>query len=497
MATLLEDVFKINGVPTYTFVEPNEYGQLLLNLRTPGRGLVIEGPSGIGKTTAVETAIHKLKLGHQILKLSARKPDDVAYIEALPEFKDAGTIIDDFHKLNQTTRSMIADYLKILADEESRTTKLIILGINRAGENLIHFASDLVNRLDIIRFDSNPDRKVRELIKKGEAALHVEFGVTEELTKAAQGSFYLAQMLSREICLAANVLETPEVDKFIELSFEAVRAKVWDRLGNSFRKRCEEFCRGSRFKKEGRAPYLHILHWLGMCDDWTLDLRSAIRQNITMQGSVSQVLDKGFLRDLINQNGELREVLHFDESSEQLTIDDPQFLFYVRNIPWRKFARELGFLSYQFTRRYDFALSFAGADREIAQLLSDRLLENELAVFYDKYEQHRILAEDIEEYLSPIYQSEARFVIALLSQNYPKRIWTKFESDMFRQRFKDSDVIPIWFSDVPTSMFDESRKKGGIEFKVDENRDEQVNLIGELLVKKLGETRHENADEPV
>ncbi len=39
---------------THTFVEPVEYRDLLLNLRTPGRGLVIEGPSGIGKTTAVE-----------------------------------------------------------------------------------------------------------------------------------------------------------------------------------------------------------------------------------------------------------------------------------------------------------------------------------------------------------------------------------------------------------------------------------------------------------
>jgi MoxR-like ATPase len=47
-------------VPTHTFVEPVEYRDLLLNLRTPGRGLVIEGPSGIGKTTAVETALKQL-----------------------------------------------------------------------------------------------------------------------------------------------------------------------------------------------------------------------------------------------------------------------------------------------------------------------------------------------------------------------------------------------------------------------------------------------------
>jgi hypothetical protein len=48
----LEDVFKINGVPTYTFVEPKEYNHLLMSLRAAGRRVVVEGPSGIGKTTA-------------------------------------------------------------------------------------------------------------------------------------------------------------------------------------------------------------------------------------------------------------------------------------------------------------------------------------------------------------------------------------------------------------------------------------------------------------
>lgn len=45
-APLIEDVFKLSGIPTYTFVRPLEYEKLLVALRTPGRGLVIEGPSG-------------------------------------------------------------------------------------------------------------------------------------------------------------------------------------------------------------------------------------------------------------------------------------------------------------------------------------------------------------------------------------------------------------------------------------------------------------------
>ena len=49
----LEDVFKLSGIPTITFVEPNEYKHLYVSIRTAGRGVIIEGPSGIGKTTCV------------------------------------------------------------------------------------------------------------------------------------------------------------------------------------------------------------------------------------------------------------------------------------------------------------------------------------------------------------------------------------------------------------------------------------------------------------
>src|SRR6516225_4910788 len=123
---LLEEVFKTSGVPSFTFVEPEEYADLVLSLRTPGRGVVIEGPSGIGKTTAVETALARLGMTATVTKLSARRPKDVEYIEALPGLGAAGiVIVDDFHKLRDDTRAALADYMKTLADEESRKTKIV------------------------------------------------------------------------------------------------------------------------------------------------------------------------------------------------------------------------------------------------------------------------------------------------------------------------------------------------------------------------------------
>ena len=71
----IEEVFKLSGVPYITFVEPKEYLDLIVALGTPGRGIVIEGPSGIGKTTAVTRCLMTCA-EDAMIKLSARKEED-------------------------------------------------------------------------------------------------------------------------------------------------------------------------------------------------------------------------------------------------------------------------------------------------------------------------------------------------------------------------------------------------------------------------------------
>jgi len=487
---LLEEVFKTSGVPTFTFVEPSEYNTLLVSLRTAGRGVVIEGPSGIGKTTAVESALKRLGVNNTVTKLSARRPKDVEYIEALPTLGDVGLVlVDDFHKLSDLTRAALADYMKTLADEESIGTKIVVVGINKAGENLISFAHDLVNRVDIIPFESNSNDRVSQVVTLGSEALNIGINVEDEIVAAAQGSFYLAQMLAREVCQRAQVLDRQELRSEIEVSFQSVSADVWDRLAQVFRARCERFCRGTKIRKEGRAPYLHILRWLAEGKEWTLSLRDAIRQHPGMRGSVGQVVDKGYLRELIEKDPDISQVVHYDSSAEQITVEDPQFIFFIRNIPWKQFATDLGFLGVEFANRYDFALSFAGEDRTVAEEIFRQLQDAESEVFYDKNEQHRILATDIEEYLRPIYQSEARMVLVLLSRSYPKKVWTKFESDQFKERFKTGDVVPIWFSDAPVGLFDETLRVGGLTLDVALPVAQEVERIVKIVLQKLGDMR--------
>jgi hypothetical protein len=296
-------------------------------------------------------------------------------------------------------------------------------------------------------------------------------------------------MLAFEVCQRVGVLERQDLKKHIEVSFQSVSADVQERLAQVFRGRCEKFCRGTRNRKEGRAPYLHILRWLAEGKEWTLSLRDAIRQHPDMRGSVGQVVDQGYLQTLITSDPAISQVIHYDVRAEQITVEDPQFIFFIRNIPWKQFAHDLGFAGVDFENRYDFALSFAGEDRAVAEAIFQELQDAESEVFYDKNEQHRILAVDIEEYLRPIYQSEARFVVALLSQHYPKKIWTKIESDQFKERFRTGDVVPIWFSDTTPSMFDESRKVGGLTFDISLPLKQEAERIASVLLRRLAESR--------
>ena len=45
----LEDVFKTVGLPPYTYVKPAYYGEVRADISQPGKHLLIDGPSGIGK----------------------------------------------------------------------------------------------------------------------------------------------------------------------------------------------------------------------------------------------------------------------------------------------------------------------------------------------------------------------------------------------------------------------------------------------------------------
>ena len=286
----LQDVFVLSGVPKHTFVQPIEYVRLLVALRTRGRSIVVEGPSGIGKTTAVINAIADAGLTDRVLSLSARKPDDVSFIHELPKQLPIGTVlIDDFHRLDDTSKGAIADLMKTLADEGAAHSKLIVLGITNAGQSLIAFGKDLANRIEIIPFEANPEHKIEELITKAESALNISINIRQDLVSAAQGSFYLAQMLGYNTCIRSGILQTRPSLEITQESYESVKNQVLASLARSFHETALAFARGTKLRREGRAPYLHLLYWLSQSKSWSINADREADRHPEQRGSVSQV----------------------------------------------------------------------------------------------------------------------------------------------------------------------------------------------------------------
>jgi hypothetical protein len=493
----LEDVFRVSGVPTYNFVEPIGYTAIKVAVRTPGRCVVLEGPSGIGKTSAITKVVDDLGHATKVLQLSARRPADLEIITALPEMGEIGTVIvDDFHRLPAEVKSRLSDYMKVLADEGKPGSQLILVGINKAGDQLVRFAHDLGMRIDIFRMEANPVEKVEELITKGEAALHIAIRDKKSIAVQAQGSFHIAQVLCHALCIEANITETQAELTTIEQSVEVVVERVMADLSRQFLEPAIAFARGTKIRREGRAPYLHILKWLSESDEWSLDLDEILRTHPEQRGSIGQVIEKGYLEALLAEKDEkLGSHFHYEPTTRVLSVEDPKIIFFLRNIGWRNFSKGVGFTSDYFKGEYDFALSFAGPDRPVAKRLFDILAEREISVFYDENEQHRIVARNIEDYLAPIYRSQAAYVLPLLSKTYPTRIWTKFESDQFRKRFGEGAVIPIRYRDVEPGFFSEEQRYGGLPYNPDGDMESQLQEIAEVLAKRLQEDRADGEGE--
>jgi hypothetical protein len=153
----VSEIYVTSGFPEFTFVPPVVYPKLVNALAQRTGGVVVEGPSGIGKTVAVTRVVNELgdMLG-VVTTLSAREGKHVSEIRRVANEKPEGTwIIEDFHHLPQADREALADAIKYLADQEQPTCKLVLIGINNAGQSLLVGSSDLLTRITVVEFERN------------------------------------------------------------------------------------------------------------------------------------------------------------------------------------------------------------------------------------------------------------------------------------------------------------------------------------------------------
>lgn len=390
----LYEVFVKSGTPTSTFVEPEDFEALQHALAQPGRGVVIEGPSGVGKTTAVEKAIERLTAKRSFLRkkysiqlLSARDPDHRSRLQTLRRWHAGTVIVDDFHRLDHTLRQDLVDYLKYLADTSSRSRKLVIVGIPRTGQTLVDTSFDVSTRIDVFRFGHVSDKMIIQMIEKGEEALNISFDRKAEVALVSNGSLNIAQFLCFNLCQMAKVDETCEKRQIVRCDLDAARSLVMRDLARKFGEPIRRFATIG-----GPRDYtnLYLLEELVNSEDGFLSFAHLKSKKPDMAQCLERFVTEHWMEQLYQECPDCEQHFFFDPYMQILVIDDPQLAFYLRQLRFSTLAKEAGKIA-RLTQRKVF-ISYSHKDARWLERLRVHLKPIEREGIIDLWDDTKIAA---------------------------------------------------------------------------------------------------------
>lgn len=358
-------------------------------------------------------------------------------------------IVDDFHRLDNVTQSKIADIVKIAAEEygDDSHPKVVIIGINRVGSELIHLVHDIAKRCGIHRIAPASLETTTELVRKGEERLNAKFGDYIAIFSETKGDYWLTQLVCQSVCLINKVTETATVLQALDYTPAEIRAKVVQRLEHSYQEAVKEFCRGRRFRSTN-DPYLKLLRCVAEQDSSIVDLNELANANSDVRGSINNIKEKR-LATLIESKPICDRYFYYNPETKVFAIEDPALFYYLKHLEWEAIRTACGFRAGVKEFQFDFAISFAGENRGLAKLIADQLDLFDCAVFYDAYFEANYLGKAWHKSFTEIFGEQSRFVVCLLDKHHVEKIWPTFERECFAPRVSEAAVIPIYLDDAP------------------------------------------------
>jgi hypothetical protein len=485
MKYLIEEIYKTEGVPEFTFVKPPNYNDILVDIRTAGKPVVIEGQSGTGKTTVAKKIIEQTFTHEEFIYLSARKASDIPKIVEISESKVVGKyVIDDFHRLDNKIQEMIANLIKLSAEDPNPETypKIVIIGINKVGSELIYLVHDIAKRCGIHRVLPASSDGIAELVRKGEEKLNIKINDDGAILNESSGDYWLAQLLCQSVCLMNDVIETCDQTKEIQIDVKALRTRLVSRLENNYLDPVKEFCRGRRFRSSN-DPYYKLLKTISSQSSSIVDLNELANANPEVKGSINNIKEYR-INTLLESKPICERYFYYNSQTKNFAIEDPALFYYLKHLDWENLRKECGFRDSKADFEFDFAISFAGENRGLAETISNLLNVLDCTVFYDKHFEANYLGQAWSKQFHEIFTEKSRLVICLLDKHHAEKIWPTFERDCFKLRVPDASVIPIYldktkFVGIPDDTI-------GIQFQ-DFNLHADEAAITDQIVLKLEE----------
>ncbi|MBK7208137.1 MAG: TIR domain-containing protein [Elusimicrobia bacterium] len=482
MVQRLEEVFVTEGIPQQTFVRPPNFQEILLDIRQPGKPVIIEGQSGTGKTTCVRKVLDEI--GDEKYKyLTSRTTTDVLEISKIANEGRAGRfVIDDFHRLDISTQEKLANLAKVAAEaprDNSPRTKLVLVGINQVGAGLIQLVPDIAKRTGIHRIQPGSNTEISRLISEGCEVLNVTISDVQTVLLESKGDYWLTQQLCQTICVMNDVVQSLDKRQALTFDLNKLRQKVVDRLSAAFSPAVKDFCRGARFRPNN-DPYLKILEKVGQQDSSIVDLNELANANEDVRGSVNNVKERR-LTQLLQAKPLCARHFYYNQDTKSFAIEDPALFFYLKHLDWTRLRHDCGFRTNTRSAEFDFAISFAGENRELARIIANQLKTLDTHVFFDEQFEVNFLGRAWSTEFERIFKRDSHLVVCLLDENYRTKIWPTFERECFLPRVKDGEVIPIFldsatFPGIPNDLV-------GIHFRFDNTKTIDNQVTDEITFK--------------
>lgn len=486
MPITVEQVFRTEGVPEYTFVRPPNFNDILIDVRTEGKPVIVEGQSGTGKSTVTKKILREVFPSELYEYLTPRQQGDLKRIEELSENPGPGlVIIDDFHRLTMSVQIRFGNIVKLAAEsaDPSQFPKLVIIGINQVGSSLINLVHDLGKRIGIHRVQQASKASIIDLIERGERELNISIENKSLLYDESKGDYWLTQLLAQNVCLLNNVLERQITPGTLKFTVSELRHRVTSKLEHAYDQPIREFCRGRRFRPTN-DPYFKLLVAVSKEHSSIVDLTELANANPEVRGSINNIKEAR-LGALIAEKPICARYFYYNNQNKNLAIEDPALFYYLKIVDWEKIKKECGFRSNSRDFEFDYALSFAGEQRKLAREIAEQLEILDCSVFFDESFEVNYLGRTWSGELKKIFTEKSRLVVCLLDLNHKNKIWPTFERDCFLPRVTEGEVIPIFLDDtvfpgIPNDLI-------GIKFTPSSDPSNLKNKITDEIIWKLAD----------
>jgi len=340
----IHQIFSTTRTPELTLVETAELRRLDYELVNFGKALVLEGPSGTGKTSAALAATSRARGAdyrdwtetYFQCKVENERARLAALVQGPLRNALGFVLVDDFHELDTALQKRVGQFAKAALDIRNHAVKFILIGINGMGSTLIANIADLGGgRATMIPFGRQPDTVVLEMVTKGERAANVVFSRKRDIVLDVRGSLMLAQLICEKMLLQLDVLVTQRTRRTIATRVHEVRVGLLADLRDQFHQRLQEFV-ALDLDCARRGAGIAVLWSLARNDRGSVTIAD-------VRGMFSDLEESfGVLAARANDSARWRELLFWSPGDGRIAITDPKLDFYLRELSWEQFARDCG-----------------------------------------------------------------------------------------------------------------------------------------------------------